>query len=77
MPRYLTIWENRGQFGCYRAVCVEPAETESVDVAAAIPVEVAAVDGTTGVVELVNDQPFIAQASDGSQSVLCVIVEHA
>lgn len=59
MPRYLTIWENGEQFGCYRAGCVELAETESV--------EVAAVGRATGAVELVSDQPFKAHASDGSQ----------
>lgn len=69
MPRYLTIWENGEQFGCYRAGCVELAETESVEVAAvgAIPVAV----------ELASDQPFKAHATDGSQLVVCVFVAHA
>ncbi len=77
MPRYLTIWENGEQFGCYRAGCVELAETESVDVAAVAPVEVAVVGRGAGAVELVSDQPFKAHARDGSQLVVCVFAAHA
>lgn len=60
MPRYLTISENREQFGCYRAGWVELAGNALLEV-----VE------TTGVVVVdVKLHPFSAHVSDGAQFVV-------